>query len=73
MAGYKVVSVSGGNIQAESTTIHVSAEVNMASVQVNDDYTVPVTFTVSSLLSGNEICHAFQTSEPSTLITFRRK
>ena len=73
MVGYEVVSVSGGNTQAGSAPSLVSAEVNMANVQVNDDYTLPVTFIVTSLLAENEICNASQTSEPSALIKFNAK
>ena len=73
MVGYEVVSVSGGNTQDGSTPSLVSANVNMASVQANDDYTIPVKFTVTSLLAGDEICHATHTSEPSVLIIFSMK
>ena len=54
--GYEVVSVSGGNTQDGSTPSLVSADVNMASVQVKNDYTLSITFIVTSLLAENEIC-----------------
>ena len=67
VVGYEVVSVSDGNTQGGSTPSLVPADVNLASVQVNNDYTLPVTFIVTSLLAGNKLCHDSQTSEPSTL------
>ena len=57
--------MNSGESPIGSSPSLVSADVNMATVQVDGDYTVPVTFTVTSLLAGNEICHASQRSEPS--------
>ena len=63
MVGYEVVSIRAGGSPTESPSSFVSANVSMANVQVDDDYSVPVTFVVTSLLPGNEICHVSQTSE----------
>ena len=61
--GYEVVSRS---IRESSTAVTsntlMSTDVNTATVHL-DDYSVPVMFTVTSLLDGNEICHSSQTSE----------
>ena len=65
VVGYEIVSMNAGGSPTGSPPSFVSANVNMASVQVDDEYTVPVTFIVTSLLAGNEICHASYTSESS--------
>ena len=73
VVGYEVVSMrADGNSSTGSVPVLVSADVNMASVEVLD-YSSPVTFVVTSLLAGNEICHVSQTSESSPSTTFNRK
>ena len=63
MVGYEVVSAASGESPTGSPSF-VSADVSMANVQVEGDYTVPVTFTVTSLQkSGNEDCHVSQMSQ----------
>ena len=58
--GYVVRSMSNG--QSAITLDPVPANVSMASVGV-DDYTLPVTFTVTSLAAGDQSCFDSQASE----------
>ena len=59
--GYEITRSAGDSPTGKATTL-VSANVNTASIEV-DDYTGPVTFTVTSLLAGNAICYTSETSE----------
>ena len=62
VVGYEAMSVSDGQYPPGSAPTRVSANMNIVMIEV-DDYTVPVTFTVTSLAAGNEICFTSQTSE----------
>ena len=74
VVGYEIVSMGAdGDSPTGSIPVLVSADINMANVEL-EDYSSPVMFVVTSLLAGNEICHVSQTSEssPSTIFNTKR-
>ena len=56
------MSVREGQPQTGLAAANVSANVNMATVGV-DDFTVNVTFVVSSLAAGNDTCFTSKEGE----------
>ena len=65
VAGYEVAT-SIEDSPLRLTAGMVPANASMACVQV-DNYAVPMTFIITSLLAGSKTCHATQTSECSNL------
>ena len=59
---YRAITLSDGQSPPGLAAVEVLADVTMASVEV-DDFTVDVTFTVTSLTDGNDTCFTSQTSE----------
>ena len=56
---YRAMSVQS---QAGSVTIDMLADVLMATIGV-DNFTVDVTFVVTSLAAGNDVCFAIEAGE----------
>ena len=61
VVGYEVVTSVQDSLLRVAAGI-VSSNASMALAQV-DNYAMPMTFTITSLLAGNQTCYATQTSE----------
>ena len=60
--GYQATSVRIGQSQADSAATKTTTDVNVATVRV-DDFTVNVTFIVTSLAAGSDTCFSSEAGQ----------